>query len=53
MNEWLKLMMDEIRRKQREQAEVLRERERRRSGSGDGASKDEVPSRLPDPPGGG
>lgn len=29
MNEWLKLMLEEIRRKQREQADAQRERDRR------------------------
>lgn len=32
LNEWLKLMLDEIRRKQREREEAARERARRDSG---------------------
>lgn len=34
MNEWLKLMLEEIRRKQREREEASREHLRRVSGSG-------------------
>lgn len=44
VSEWLKLMLEEIRRKQREREEAARERQRRVSGT------DAVGSR---PPGGG
>ena len=53
MNEWLKLMLDEIRRKERERAEIERERERRRSGSGNDAQEAGRASRPADPPGSG
>jgi hypothetical protein len=35
LNEWLSLMLDEIRRKQREREEAARERERREPGARD------------------
>jgi hypothetical protein len=46
LNEWLKLMLDEIRRKQREREEVLRERERREAGE----RTERGPSHPTDPP---
>jgi hypothetical protein len=50
LNEWLKLMLEEIRRKQREREEVLRERERRASGKS-GNTPGTAPSGPADPPG--
>lgn len=44
MNEWLKLMLEEIRRKEREREAAARERERRALGTPDG-------TRPADPPG--
>jgi hypothetical protein len=47
LNEWLKLMLDEIRRKRRERDEALRERERRASEAAR-ASGDETQARPTD-----
>lgn len=41
MSEWLKVMLDEIKRKQRELEEALRERQRRASGPAGTARGDE------------
>ncbi|HUG99392.1 MAG TPA: hypothetical protein VMQ83_09485 [Gammaproteobacteria bacterium] len=53
MNEWLKLMLDEVRRKEREQAEIEDERERRKSATGNGAQEAGRSPRPADPPGSG
>lgn len=53
MSEWLKLMLEEIRRKEQERAEIERERERRKSGTGSGVQEGGSASRPADPPGSG
>jgi len=51
LNEWLKLMLEEIRRKQREREEILRERARRESARRDGAKSVAPVTRPADPAG--
>jgi hypothetical protein len=47
LNEWLKLMLEEIRRKDREREEAVRERERRRTGTS-GAAEPPRPADSPE-----
>jgi hypothetical protein len=51
LNEWLKLMLDEIRRKQREREEARSERERRGPDRSGGPRGDAEPPRPADPSG--
>lgn len=48
MNEWLKLMLEEIRRKEREREDALRERQRRGPGPGTPQSDAERGPTSPD-----
>lgn len=48
MNEWLKLMLEEIRRKEREREDALRERQRRGPGPGTPRPDDERGPTSPD-----
>jgi hypothetical protein len=51
LNEWLKLMLDEIRRKQRERDEARRERERRGPEQSGGQRDEAGPPRPANPSG--